>query len=59
MCSTEGGEWLLLDSGDGERPVLDAHHEVGPEEWRPVYGSFEALLAAYLDGDGRIETVAG
>jgi len=41
-----------------EGSVLDACPEWEPEEWGLLYESFADLLAAYLDGHGRIETVA-
>jgi hypothetical protein len=61
FCNTSGQEKLVFGSRSetGERPVLDAFHEVGPEEWRELYPSFAALLAAYLAGDGQMNTIAG
>lgn len=61
FCNTNGQERLVFGtpSETGEWPVLDAFHEVGPEEWRELYPSFAALVFAYLAGDGRINTIAG
>lgn len=61
FCNTKGQERLVfgVPSDSGEWPVLDAFHEVGPQEWRPLYPSFAALFSAYLTGDGQINTIAG
>jgi hypothetical protein len=61
FCNTNGQERLVFGarSESGEWPVLDAFHEVGPEEWRELYPSFAALLSAYLAGDGQMNTIAG
>jgi hypothetical protein len=58
---TNGQEQLVFgaQSENGNWPVLDAFHEVGPEEWLELYPSFAALLASYLAGEGRMNTVAG
>jgi hypothetical protein len=45
--------------GGDTRPVLDAFHEVGLSEWDVLYPSFEAMLREFLDGEGRIRTIAG
>lgn len=59
FCYTTGQEFLVFGPAAGStRPVLDAFHEVGPSEWGVLYPSFEALLRAYLDGEGNIETIA-
>lgn len=60
FCYTTGQEFLVFGPPGGcARPVLDAFHEVGPSEWGVLYPSFEDLLRAYLDGEGRIKTIAG
>jgi hypothetical protein len=60
FCSTAGQEFLVFAPPQGGgRPVLDAFHEVGPTEWGVLFPSFEALLLSYLDGGGRIRTIAG
>jgi SMI1/KNR4 family protein SUKH-1 len=59
FCQTEGQEMLVFGpaSSNGARPVLDAFHEVWPHEWGVVYTDFRAFLAAYVGGDGRVETI--
>jgi hypothetical protein len=60
FCYTTGQEFLVFGPPEqSTRPVLDAFHEVGPLEWGVLYPNFEALLRAYLDGEGRIRTIAG
>jgi hypothetical protein len=61
FCNTNGQERLVFGAPEksGESPVLDAFHEVGPEEWRQLYPCFAALLSAYLAGDGQMNTIAG
>jgi hypothetical protein len=61
FCQTSGQELLVFGpvGADGEAPVLDAFHEVPPEEWGVLYPDFRAFLSAYLDGEGRVETIAG
>ncbi|HEY7115512.1 MAG TPA: SMI1/KNR4 family protein [Tepidisphaeraceae bacterium] len=61
FCQTSGQELLVLgpEGADGEAPVLDAFHEAPPEEWEVLYPSFRAFLSAYLDGEGRVKTIAG
>jgi hypothetical protein len=39
--------------------VIDAFHEMPPEEWSELYPSFAAFLEAYLDGEAKAETIAG
>jgi len=59
FCHTDGQELLVFDAdrGGGGRAVLDAWHEVGPDEWRVLYRGFEDFLAAYVQGQGRVQTV--
>jgi hypothetical protein len=60
FCYTTGQEFLVFGPpGGGTRQVLDAFHELRPSEWDVLYPSFEALLQEYLDGEGRIRTIAG
>ena len=60
FCHTDGQEHLVFGPADpaGERPVLDAWHEVWPHEWGVLYRGFEEFLAAYVGGEGNVETVA-
>jgi SMI1/KNR4 family protein SUKH-1 len=59
FCHTDGQELLVFGPAgpDGARPVRDAWHEVWPHEWHVVYPDFRAFLAAYLETEGRIETI--
>ncbi|HEX6738246.1 MAG TPA: SMI1/KNR4 family protein [Vicinamibacteria bacterium] len=58
FCHTEGQELLVFaPPAAAERAVLDAWHEVGPQEWRVVYRGFDDFLAAYVSGEGRVETI--
>ncbi len=60
FCQTDGQENLIFDATANkanERAVLDAFHEVGPEEWAPVYPSFLHLLNDYVAKRGKIETI--
>jgi hypothetical protein len=43
---------------DGDSPVLDAFHEVGPDEWDVAFRSFDSLLRAYVKGEGEVEVIA-
>ncbi len=60
FCHTEGQEWLVFGPPDAadQRPVRDAFHEVGPEEWGVLYPGFQEFLLAYVQGEGRVSTVA-
>jgi hypothetical protein len=60
VLQTDGQETLVFGPPDrrGESPVLDAFHEVGPDEWDVAFKSFEALLRAYLKDEGDIDAVA-
>jgi hypothetical protein len=60
FCHTEGQELLVFGpvlNSRGERAVLDAFHESGPNNWRPVYPTFAHLLADYVARNGEIETI--
>ena len=59
---TAGGELLVFKNPldkENESVVLDAWHEVFPNEWeeQQVYDSFSDLLAAYLENEGIISTI--
>jgi hypothetical protein len=56
FCQTEHQELLVLGpSRPGlSAPVLDAFHEMPPDEWSVLYSSFTEFLQAYLDGEGRV-----
>ena len=59
FCHTEGQELLVFGppSAGRSRAVLDAWHEVGPDEWGVLYPGFEDFLSAYVRGEGRVETI--
>jgi len=60
FCHTDDQELLVFGACSGDHyPVLDAFHERGPPDWRVLYPNFETLLLTYLDGEGRIRTIAG
>jgi hypothetical protein len=61
FCHTDGQEHLVFAPPTSEvtRAVLDAFHERWPEDWGVLFPNFEALFLAYLDGDGRFNTIAG
>ena len=60
FCRTNGQETLVFGptGPDGEPPVLDAFHEVGPGEWGVLAKSFADFLRTYIDGDGFPPTIA-
>lgn len=60
FCQTEGQELLVLGPSKpgGSAPVLDAFHEMPPDEWSSLYPSFTEFLNAYLDGEGKVKTIA-
>lgn len=60
FCQTEGQELLVFGPSTAGRaaPVLDAFHEMPPDEWSERYPSFTAFLEAYLDGEGNVNTIA-
>lgn len=60
VMQTSGQELLAFAPANrkGESQIVDAFHEVGPEDWSPVFKSFDSLLKAYLSGEGEIETIA-
>ncbi|MFO0800638.1 MAG: SMI1/KNR4 family protein [Gemmataceae bacterium] len=60
FCHTSSQELLVFGPNGGEeRPVLDAFHEVGPDEWGLLYPNFEDLLRAYLSGNGDMQIISG
>ena len=55
--TSEGGELLVLElSGQGR--VLDAFHEHGPSQWRPVYERYVDFIDAYLMQGGCIDAIS-
>ena len=61
FCRTEGQELLVLDTTGKKAanpPILDAFHEMPPEEWRVLSPGLEKFLRAYLSKNGAIETIA-
>lgn len=60
FCRTSGQEALVFGPPlpDGEQPVLDAFHEVGPGEWGVLANSFADFLRTYIDGNGFPPTIA-
>ena len=59
--SLVAGHELLVFSAptaSGERSVLDAWHEWGPKQWKPLQPSFGHFLDALVAGAGRTETIA-
>jgi hypothetical protein len=58
FCDTAYQEMLVLDTRVQPATIVDAFHEVPPNDWGVLYPTFAAFLEAYLDGDGKLETVA-
>ena len=55
--TSEGRELLVLElSGQGR--VLDAFHEHGPSQWRPLYERYVDFIDAYLMQGGCVEAIA-
>jgi hypothetical protein len=60
FCQTSEQELLMFGPrAAGNWPVIDAYHEMPPEEWSKLYASFEKFLAAYLRGKGEVKTIGG
>lgn len=45
---------MRFDGGE----ILDAFHELPPQYWNELYSSFEALLLAYVENEGALNTIA-
>jgi hypothetical protein len=60
FCHTEGQEFLVFSQIDAKTPesaVLDAFHEIWPQEWKILYPDFPALLEDYIERKGKIRLV--
>lgn len=56
---TKGQENLVWDATEeNSTKIVDAFHENNADEWTVLYSTFEALLEAYVDKEGDIETIA-
>jgi hypothetical protein len=60
FCLVAGHELLTFSAPDesGERSVVDAWHEWGPERWKVLQPSFGDFLDELVAGAGRAETIA-
>jgi hypothetical protein len=60
FCRVLNGELLVFAPANGPMPyaVLDAWHEVGPREWRPLHPDFNSFLTALVAGRGEMDVVA-
>ncbi len=56
VMQTSGQELLAMRFDGGE--ILDAFHELPPQYWNELYSSFEALLLAYAENEGALNTIA-
>lgn len=59
IMHTKGQENLVWDATEeNSTKIVDAFHEHNADEWTVLYPTFEALLEAYVDKEGDIETIA-
>lgn len=59
FCLVAGHDSLVFSPPDsGERSVIDAWHEWGPEQWKVLKPNFNAFLDALVEGRGIVDTVA-
>jgi hypothetical protein len=61
FCQTSGQEILVFGprQANQDTPVLDAFHEMPPDDWSVLYPSFAHFLKAYIDGEGEASIIAG